>query len=469
MREIQKPRNVRPSSLVAEGRRSTLRLLVRLSGPTMLAQLSSVCMQYIDAAMVGRLGAGEAASIGLVASTTWLLGGLSASLVTGFVVVVAQALGAGEAVRARALVRQAAVVCLAGSLLTALVGLALSPVLPAVLRGDRAIRGDAARYLAIIALSLPLQQVVVFATGMLQATGRMRFPGVMNMLLCVFDVGCNAFCIFPSRSLPGGFKVPGLDLGVAGAALGTALSYLFVALPLLWWLLRFDPDLRRRKAEAWRWDAAEVRHALGLSLPVALERLFQNGAQVVSTAIVGPLGPVALAANSFAVTAESLCYMPAYGVAQASTTLVGQSIGAGDVPLARRFAWLSLALGVVVVQVLAVLMYAFAPWMIGIMTHDPSILSLGVRVLRIEVFAEAMFACSIIATGALRGAGDTLAPSILNLVSMWCVRLPLAALLAPVSGLTGVWLAMCIELNVRGILFLVRVQSGRWLRKATVA
>ena len=88
---------------------------------------------------------------------------------------------------------------------------------------------------------------------------------------------------------------------------------------------------------------------------------------------------------------------------------------------------------------------------------------MGTRVLRIEAFAEPMFAASIVAAGALRGAGDTLVPSIMNLASMWGVRITLSLILAPQLGLIGVWLAMCVELCVRGGLFLIRLLRGKWL------
>ena len=103
--------------------------------------------------------------------------------------------------------------------------------------------------------------------------------------------------------------------------------------------------------------------------------------------------------------------------------------------------------------------------MFRMLTPDPEVRALGAQVLRIEAFAEPLFAVSIVAAGALRGAGDTLVPSILNLVSMWGVRITLATLLAPRMGLAGVWLAMCLELCARGILFLIRLLRGRWLEK----
>ena len=175
---------------------------------------------------------------------------------------------------------------------------------------------------------------------------------------------------------------------------------------------------------------------------------------------------MAVAADSLGVTAESFCYMPGYGIGSAATTLVGQSIGAERRDLARRFANLSVALGVAIMACTGALMYLLAPWLFSLLTPDPAIRELGSRVLRIEAFAEPLFAASIVVAGALRGAGDTLVPSILNLVSMWGVRITAASLLAPRMGLVGVWLAMCVELCVRGVLFLVRLLRGKWLDSA---
>ena len=118
----------------------------------------------------------------------------------------------------------------------------------------------------------------------------------------------------------------------------------------------------------------------------------------------------------------------------------------------------------VVMGVMGVVMYVAAPWMMGLMTPDAEVLSLGVMALRIEAFAEPMFAASIVGYGVFVGAGDTLIPSAMNLGSIWAVRLTLAAWLAPMMGLQGVWIAMCIELCFRGSIFLFRLWRGKWLK-----
>lgn len=447
--------------------REQLFLTAHLSLPAMLAQISSIVMQYIDASMVGRLGANNSASIGLVSTSTWLFGGICIAATTGFTVQVAQRIGAGETRVARDIMKQAFVVTLGFSLLLLLIGVVISGKLPRWLGGDVMIRENASRYFLVYILSLPFIQINSLAGGMLQCIGNMRVPSILNILMCGLDAVFNALLIFPSYSwtvFGVSIPIPGADLGVAGAALGTAFAEVFTAALMLWFLLYRSPVMKLRKGEKTSFSIMYLKKAVQIATPVGFEQIAICGAYVVSTRIVSPLGIVAIAANSFAVTAESLCYMPGYGIAAAATTLVGQSFGAGQPDLARRLAWISTGLGMAVMAFTGVLMYLAAPVMIGLLSVDPAIRQLGTEVLRIEAFAEPMFAASIVASGAFRGTGDTLNPSCINFISMWVVRLPLSALLASSMGLQGVWVAMCIELCVRGVLFLLRLKSKRWLK-----
>ena len=132
---------------------------------------------------------------------------------------------------------------------------------------------------------------------------------------------------------------------------------------------------------------------------MGIEHAVICGAQILTTVIVAPLGVFAIAANSFAITAESLCYMPGYGIADAATTLVGQSMGAGRKELTRRFARITVGMGMAVMGIMGVIMYVAAPLIIGTMTPDAEVLELGVQALRIEAFAEPMFAAAIVAYG----------------------------------------------------------------------
>ena len=445
-----------------------LSLTVQLSIPAIISQLSSILMQFIDASMVGSLGAEASASIGLVSTTTWLFAGISVACATGFYVQVSHLLGSKDTVNARSVLRQSIVMTMIFSIIVSVIGCAISWPLPRWLGGEEAIRHDASMYFFIFILSLPAMQMNILASGMLRSSGNMVTPSLLNIVMCLLDVVFNFFLIFPTRTISVfGAEMPvyGAGLGETGAAIGTALATVIVAALLLYSLCVKSPELNLvQEKGSFRPTKQCFKNAVGIALPMGCERVIMCGAQIMSTVIVAPLGTVAIAANSFAITAESLCYMPGHGVSNAATTLVGQSIGARRRDLTWRFAHISVLMGMAVMTVMGIVMYAAAPGMMGIMTPDLAVQELGAKVLRIEAFAEPMYAASIVVYGVFVGVGDTLVPSIMNLASIWAVRLTLAAALAPEYGLTGVWIAMCIELCFRGIIFLIRLYRKKWLK-----
>ena len=447
-------------------------LAVRLAVPAILAQISAVVMGYIDASMVGSLGADAAASIGLVATSTWLFNGLCSAGAVGFYVQTAHQLGAGRPEAARAILRQAMTSCLLYSLLLMAIGAGISGCLPHWLGGGPSIAPGASAYFLIFSLAAPALQFTFLLSGMLRCVGKMTVAGGIGIAECVLDVLFNAFLIFPARDVSvAGFdiRLPGADMGVEGAALGTALAMLCGCLAM-WSYLFFKPSELQLRGERGSYLPRRhtLRRALSIATPMGLERLCTNAAQITLTVIVAPLGAAAIAANAFAVTAEGLCYMPGYGISDAATALVGQSVGAGKRHLARSFATLTVGMGIGVMTIMGAVMYVAAPAMIGFMTPDPEIVALGVEALRIEAWAEPMFAAAIVTYGVFVGTGDTFVPALMNLGSIWIVRVSLAAVLAPVMGLKGVWLAMCIELTFRGLIFLVRLARvfGRDVAKA---
>lgn len=444
-----------------------LELVVRLSIPSILAQLSVILMMYIDASMVGTLGAEASASIGLVSTTMWLFNGVCIAAATGFSVQAAHRIGANDLEGARAVLRQAFVITSLFGLIVAVIGCAISSSLPEWLGGNADIVENASRYFLIYAMSLPFLQLNYLSGGMLRCSGNMRVPSLLSMLMCVLDVFFNLLLIFPSREVCFAgfdFVFPGAGMGVAGAALGTALAVVVTSSLMTGYLCFHSPELAlHNKAGSFRPTFHCLKNAAHISVPMGCERIIMCGAQIMSTVIVAPLGTIAIAANAFAITAESLCYMPGYGVADASTTLIGQCRGAGSRELAWRFSRMTVFLGIIVMTFMGIVMYLAAPFMMSIMTPVEEVRELGTTVLRIEAFAEPMFAASIVAYGVFVGMGDTIVPSCMNFFSIWGVRLSLAALLAPKLGLQGVWIAMCIELCFRGVIFLIRLFRKKWL------
>lgn len=458
-------------SKIQNGRIMTLReqiaLTAKLSLPAILAQLSSIMMQYIDASMVGHLGAEQSASVGLMSSSLWLFWGVCSTITMGFSVQVAHRVGAKQYAEARSVLRQGIVSCLLASLAVMAVGLSITPFLPHWLGGKEEICGNASLYFGVFVTALPLLTMNYLAGGMLRCAGNMKVPSLLNVMMCVLDVIFNFLLIFPTREIAG-ITVPGAGLGVLGAALGTVAAECVTAGAMMWYLCCRQRGLRiaHFPRASFRPRAAVIRNASRIALPMTFEHAVFCGAQIMVTVIVAPLGVVAIAANAFAVTAESLCYMPGFGIGDAATTLTGQSFGAGRMDLVKRFSHITVGMGMAVMTLMAAILYIAAPAMMQLMTPVEAISSLGTEVLRIEAWAEPMYAASIVTYGAFVGVGDTLIPAIMNFGSIWLVRIPLAALLAPTMGLKGVWIAMCIELCFRGAIFLWRLAGGWWFRSA---
>ena len=445
-------------SYIREGRTMTQReklwLIVSLSIPSILAQISATVMFFIDASMVGHQGAKASAAIGLVETTGWLMGGLGSAANMGFSVQVAHFIGANDMEAARRVLRQSIVCCIIWALVISITALCISPYLPYWLGGNEEIARDASLYFAIFGLSGIFFQMEGLAGSMLKCSGNMKIPSMLNIGMCVMDVVFNYIFIYI------------LGMGVMGAAVGTGVAMLVTACAMMYFLIVKSKMLSLvGRPGSFKPKEDTIRTAVKIGAPMGLQHLLMGGAYIVSTMIVAPLGTIAMAAHSLAITVESLCYMPGYGIAEAATTLVGQGIGAGQRLLTRSFARMSVALGIGVMTLMGVLMWIFAPELMALMSPVEEVIALGTQVLRIEAWAEPMFAAAIVCNGVFIGAGDTIIPAIMSLGSMWAVRLTMAATLAPKFGLKGVWTAMAVELLFRGSIFLTRLFKGKWAEK----
>lgn len=448
--------------------RQTAQVALALSIPSILEQLVVTAMGYIDAAMVGHIGAEATASIGIVSSSTWLLHGVLVGLYTALSIQIAQYLGADRQDDARSVLRQAMLFNVILGVGAALFGLGISPFLPGWLGADPSLRANATAYFAIWSTALPFTMAMGMYASILRAAGYALTASLISVLVCVLDAIFNFFLINPTRTL-WGITVWGAGLGVPGAALGTALATVVGGLLALCILLFREGPLCIHKPGSWKITRACIRNLGKVGVPLAAERAALSSAQVLQVRIVSQLGTVAIAANSLGVSAEGLCYMAGYGIQGAAIALIGQAVGAHRKDMAKRFAWLCTLMGMGIMTLTGAGLFAFAPALMSIFTADAAVIALGARVLRIEAFAEPMFGASIVASGAMQGAGDSTACFVLNLVSMWGIRLTLAFLLAPRLGLMGVWGAMCCELSIRGLLFLIRLARGKWLEKGALS
>jgi putative MATE family efflux protein len=445
------------------------RVIWYLAWPSVAEQILQTMVNYIDTAMVGSLGAQATASIAINNSLIWLVSGLMNAAALGFSVQVAREVGLGNIAKVKRIVRQAMLIALLGGLGITVIIQLLSGSIPVWLGADPAILDTAVLYLRIIAAAYLFNMVVVFCGAILRGSGDTRTPMACNITANLLNIVGNYFLIFPTRQVTWGshsWTMWGAGLGVAGAAISTALSFVICACLLLAALfLRTSPVQIKIKGSL-SFDRTVMRHAWKLGAPAAYERMILSSGQLIITKLVAGLGTTSLAAYFLTNTAEAISYLPGFGFSIAATTLTAQALGAGEKELAHKFSKLCIRYGILLMGLAGLLMFVFSRPLVGFFTPDQEVLALGSKGLKIMAVSEPFFAMSVVVAGVLRGAGDSKWPFYITAMGMWGVRLLSLYLLCYTLGLGvyGAWIAMVLDIGTRGIISWWRYKQGNWLK-----
>lgn len=453
------------ATLKIKGQGPRLRRLWSLSWPAIIEQVLGTMVSYVDAAMVGVLGAVGSAAVSVNGPPIWLVNGIIAGVGVGYSVQISNAVGAKDVERTQRVIRQtllAALVC--GFTACALYEL-LGGSIPRWLGAKPEVLPHAVNYMRIYCAALPFNAMLIIFGAVLRCMGNTKTPLIFNTATNLLNIALNFFLIYPTREWHG-IMLPGAGWGVEGAALATAISIVCAGVPTAIAAFHQHGYVTALR-EGLTPDRTIIRRAVTLGVPSAMERVIVNLGQIAMTALVGhALTTVALAANNIATTAEGLCYLPAFGIGSAAIALVGQSVGAGDKEDAEAYGTLTALIGFVLCTVTGTLLFLFAPPLASLFNSDAQVVSEAALALRVVAFAEPFFAASIILTNALRGGDDVKFPMMVGLAGMWCVRVPLACLLILGFdwGLAGVWGAMAVDLVLRGILCMWRWKKGFWIK-----
>lgn len=449
--------------------KSPNKIVWALAWPTIVEQLLLTVVTYVDAAMVGSVGVNATAAIAVNTSVIWLIQGLMAGLGVGASVLVATKIGERKLEQAQAILMQSilAMILLGGAVM--LIGeLILAHNLPRWMGAEEVLLAPAEQYMRIVAAAFPFQVLLAVGCAIIRGAGDTRTPMFYNILSNIVNIIGNFFFIYETRTvtlLGFSLKIWGAGMGVGGAALGTALAFFISGLLTLRHLLSRKSIVHVSGAKSLKPDKEILGQIVRLGLPAAFERVTLSSGQMVITALVTGMGSSVLAAHQLATTAESICYMPCFGFSVAATTLVAQSIGAGEKEMAKNYAGICIHYGIGIMIISAVLMFLFAPQMIWLFIRDTAVISLGAAMLRIEAFAEPFVAVTNVICGVLKGGGDTRWPFYISLIGMWIVRLTLAVVAIKVFGvgLAGIWIPMAIDWTVRMLICLRRYKGEKWL------
>lgn len=443
------------------GKWAMLPVIFSLAWPTMLEQAMNTAVQYVDAAMVGRLGAAATAAVGVTTTINWMIGSTVSALGIGFLSFIARAYGAGDKRRAARVSSQAVLAALCAGVLFTALPLALHRQVPVWMQASEDIREAAGTYFFILYTPMLLRAAsIIFGTA-LRASGDTRTPMRVGVIMNVINVALNYLLIYPTHAV-GGLTVPGAGLGVTGAAIASAVSYAAGGIGITWALWR-HPVISPR-GQRLRPDWEILKPCLRVALPSTLQRFGTSFGYVAFAAMINALGTVPLAAHSIANTVESAFYVPGYGMQTAAATLTGNALGARDKQRMGDLKQMLLILEVGMMTVSGALLFLFAPGMMGLFTADAAVLALGATVLRMVAVSEPFYGVAIILEGMLQGVGDTMTPFFFNILGMWGVRILGTFLCTRLLGLglVSAWACMIAHNLLLFLLLTLHFRRGKW-------
>ena len=435
--------------------RREVKPMITLVVPVVVAELGWIAMGIVDIGMVGRLGAEAIGAVGVGSMLFMTLGVFGIGLLPGLDTLVSQAFGAEKLEDCHRWLVHGLVLSIALAIpmtLLARMGAASLHVWgfdPEVLR-----------------LTIPYLEVVAWSALplLLYATFR-RYLQSMSVVLPVMfalvsanliNVLANWILIFGHLGAPA--------LGVNGAGWATCISRAYMATVLLATILYRNA---RDRSGLWsvplKLDLARMRRLIGLGFPAAIQVTLEVGVFAAVTALAGRLAPAALAAHQVALNVASVTFMVPLGVASAGAVRVGQAVGRRDAAGASQAGWAALLLGVLFMGCAALVFLALPEPILRLFTSEPAVVATGVSLLLIAACFQLFDGVQGVATGLLRGLGDTRTPMIWNLAGHWCLGLPMGYVLCFVVGwgVIGLWIGLSAGLILVGLVLLVA-----WVRRA---
>jgi MATE family multidrug resistance protein len=413
--------------------RDELRVLLRLAGPLILGYAGSQLMSMTDTAMVGRLGANALAGVAVGNGVYFTVSCFGLGCVAGIEAPIAQALGAGERLRARRLLWQGVRVAL-GVSLPLLVIMALSPLVLPWAGIDAAQAHQVGAYTWARMLNVVPFLVYNAQRSYLQAAGLTR-PIVASTVagLIANAIGNYVFIYV-------------CGFGVAGSGIASTLAATAMVLALAPAIASVDApvDPDRRKP-----DRDLVRTILRLGIPNGLQVVAEVGVFATVGVLAGRIGAASAAAHLVAITLASFTFCVTLGIGAATSVRVGHHIGAGDTDGARQAGLLGLGASSVFMSTSALVFFTCAPWLAAALTDDASVLAVAIPLLHVAAIFQLSDGLQATAAGALRGAGDPHAPLYANLVGHWVIGLPVAVALGFFAhqGAVGLWWGLSLGLT----------------------
>ena len=447
--ELSPTQSVARTPVLIKPTRADMRALIQLALPVMAVEMGMMAMHVVDTLFVGHLSATALASVSLALIYYFTVIVVGIGTLVGFDALVSQSVGANDQVSVRRALQRGLLLAVLLCVPLALILWPTEPVMRA-LRQPAEIIPVATRVVHISILGLPGALTFVVLRQTLQAMERLR-PILFSVIVAnLINVVCNWLFITGKLGAPA--------LGVNGSALASVVGRTSLPLLLLWSgrdvLL---PLLRER--DPLLFDVAPLIAMLRIGLPVGVQYLLEVGVFNAVALLMGMQATTSLAAHQVAISLASFTFMMPLGIGAAAAVLVGQAIGRGDAPAARRAAVAALTAGVVVSTVTTIVFLAVPRLLASAYVTEATVIALAATLIPLAGVFQLFDGIQAIAGGALRGAADTRAAMIANILGFWAIGLPLGLFLAFRVGMgpAGLWWGLVAGLAAVAAVLLIRL------------
>ncbi|NHZ73218.1 MAG: MATE family efflux transporter [Nitrospirae bacterium] len=431
------------------------RAIVLLAVPMVLEMVMESVFAICDVFFVSRLGSEAVATVGLSESLLTLVFSLAIGLSMGTTALVARRTGEKDPEGAGVAGAQAIVIGLVASVVVGAVGVLTGPQALSLLGASDEVVALGSGYARILLGGCGTVMLLFIINAIFRGAGdaavAMRVLWLANLINLILDP-CLIFGLGPFP-----------ELGVTGAAVATTVGRGTGVVYQFWILGKGTSRIRIRLSEI-RLVPKVMRALLRVSAGGIVQVLVATCSWVALVRIIALFGSTAVAGYTIAIRVVIFSILPAWGMANAAATLVGQNLGAGKPDRAERSAWLTGLYNMVFLGGIAVLFLVFGESIIGLFSQDPAVLAIGVECLRIISYGYLFYALGMVLVQAFNGAGDTTTPSLINLFCYWLFQIPLAYWLAVTSGMgpTGVFWAIAIAETMITLAGATVFRLGRW-------
>jgi MATE family, multidrug efflux pump len=405
---------------------------------------------------VGRLGTGAIAAVGLAGTLFFVISMVSSSLNVGTSSIIARHIGAKEKEIARVVGAQSI-------LMSLMLGIFITPFLVLyagniliLMSAEPHVTELGQSYLRIVGGFLIFRLIILSCSGILRGAGDTKTPMKVTLIINCINILFNWLLIFGIGPFP--------KLGISGVAWATAIAYITGTFLLCGKLFTGRCALHIPILSVVRIHIESIRRIVRISLPAAIDAILTQSGFLFFTKIVTILGTIPLAAHQIAVRIESISFMPGFALAVSTATLVGQSLGAKNVVLARLSIRRNSTFSLILMGSFALVFLIFPTYMARVFNPESSVLSLAVTCVMIAALEQPALAIYMVYAGGLRGAGDTISPMIITIVGTLFFHIPLSYLLGITLGwgLPGVWFGSALDWIVRAIAMYILYRKGRW-------